>query len=65
MVPRHGPPEQGLVLDTSDQNIVTLWNMCFWELLVDGFFESGGLSLPNVPIETLVKAVNTYLKYLR
>ncbi|KAK0468698.1 hypothetical protein IW261DRAFT_1573551 [Armillaria novae-zelandiae] len=47
----HGPqPEQGLVLDTSNQNIATPWNMRSKELLLDGFLESGGSSLPNVAI---------------
>ncbi|PBK81601.1 hypothetical protein ARMGADRAFT_1091092 [Armillaria gallica] len=66
MDPLHGPqPEQCLVLDTSDQNIATPWNMHFKELLLDGFLESGGSSLPNVTIETLVKVMNTHFKYIR
>ncbi len=66
MDPLHGPqPEQGLVLDTSDRNIATPWNMRSKELLLDGFLESGGSSLPNVTIETLVKVVNTHFKYIR
>ncbi|KAK0430346.1 hypothetical protein EV421DRAFT_1913017 [Armillaria borealis] len=65
MDPRHGPqPGQGIVLDTSDQNIATPWNMRSKELLLDGFLESGGSSLPNVSIETLIKIVNTHFKYL-